>query len=94
MASVQGRPRPGQGYKGGIQLHATIDGYGGDASRLADVELIRSVLDQYPDEIGMTNIVPHVIEYVGDKPEDWGVSGFVLIASHISIHTFVERRYV
>jgi S-adenosylmethionine decarboxylase len=77
-------------------LHATIDGYGGDASRLADVELIRSVLDRYPNEIGMTKIsVPHVIEYVGEKPEDWGVSGFVLIAeSHISIHTFVERRYV
>jgi S-adenosylmethionine decarboxylase len=77
-------------------LHATIDGYGGDAAKLADVELIRSVLDRYPSEIGMTKIsVPHVIEYVGEKPEDWGVSGFVLIAeSHISIHTFVERRYV
>jgi S-adenosylmethionine decarboxylase len=77
-------------------LHATIDGYGGDAERLADIELIRSVLDRYPGEIGMTKIsVPHVIEYVGEKPEDWGVSGFVLIAeSHISIHTFVERQYL
>lgn len=76
-------------------MHVTIDGYGGDAARLADVELIRSLLDRYPGEIGMTKIsVPHVIEYVGEKPEDWGVSGFVLIAeSHISIHTFVERRY-
>lgn len=35
------------------------------------------------------------MEYVGEKPEDWGVSGFVLIAeSHISMHTFVERRYL
>lgn len=77
-------------------MHATIDGYGGDAAKLADVELIRSLLDRYPGEIGMTKIsVPHVMEYVGEKPEDWGVSGFVLIAeSHISIHTFVERRYV
>lgn len=77
-------------------MHVTIDGYGGDASRLADIELIRSLLDRYPGEIGMTKIsTPHVIEYVGEKPEDWGVSGFVLIAeSHISIHTFVERRYV
>ncbi|MGI8553608.1 MAG: S-adenosylmethionine decarboxylase [Dehalococcoidia bacterium] len=77
-------------------MHVTIDGYGGDATKLADVELIRSMLDRYPGEIGMTKIsVPHVMEYVGEKPEDWGVSGFVLIAeSHISIHTFVERRYV
>jgi len=77
-------------------LHLTIDGYGGDAGKLADTELIRSVLDRYPGEIGMTKIsTPHVMEYVGEKPEDWGVSGFVLIAeSHISIHTFVDRRYV
>jgi S-adenosylmethionine decarboxylase len=77
-------------------LHVTIDGYGGDAAKLADSELIRSLLDRYPGEIGMTKIsVPHVMEYVGEKPEDWGVSGFVLIAeSHISIHTFVERRYL
>jgi len=77
-------------------LHLTIDGYGGDASKLADTELIRSVLDRYPGEIGMTKIsVPHVMEYVGEKPEDWGVSGFVLIAeSHISLHTFVGRGYI
>jgi S-adenosylmethionine decarboxylase len=77
-------------------LHVTIDGFGGDANKLADVELIRSLLDRYPAEIGMTKIsTPHVIRYVGSKPEDWGVSGFVLIAeSHISIHTFVERRYL
>ena len=77
-------------------MHVTIDGYGGDASKLADIELIRSLLDRYPGEIGMTKIsTPHVMEYVGEKPEDWGVSGFVLIAeSHISIHTFVERQYV
>jgi len=80
----------------GDPLHLTIDGYGGDASKLADAELVRSVLDRYPGEIGMTKIsVPHVTEYVGDKPEDWGVSGFVLIAeSHISLHTFVERGYI
>src|SRR5688572_26192810 len=38
---------------------------------------------------------PFVMPYVGDKPEDWGVSGFVLIAeSHIAIHTFPDRGYV
>ena len=77
-------------------MHLTIDGYGGDRALLADENLVRDLLDRYPDEIGMTKIsVPHVMPYVGSKPEDWGVSGFVLIAeSHISVHTFPERGYV
>jgi S-adenosylmethionine decarboxylase len=38
---------------------------------------------------------PLVFRYIGSSHEDWGISGFVFIAeSHISIHTFVERRYV
>ncbi len=77
-------------------MHLTIDGYGGDPQLLADEALVRGILDRYPAEIGMTKISePHVLRYVGSKPEDWGVSGFVLIAeSHISIHTFPEHRYV
>ena len=48
-------------------MHLTIDGYGGDASKLADAELVRSVLDRYPGEIGMTKIsvprnAPHAIQ--------------------------------
>jgi len=38
---------------------------------------------------------PYVFKYSGVKPEDWGLSGFVLIAeSHISIHTFPEKNFV
>ena len=38
---------------------------------------------------------PFVFEYSGVKPEDWGVTGFVIIAeSHISVHTFPEHGYV
>jgi S-adenosylmethionine decarboxylase len=57
---------------------------------------VRSLLDLLPGEIEMTKIAPpFVYRYVGEKPEDWGVSGFVLIAeSHIAIHTFPERGYV
>lgn len=71
-------------------MHVTIDGFGGNPAQLGDLELVRNLLDRYPDEIGMTKIsVPHVFEYSGVKPEDWGVSGFVLIAeSHIAVHTF------
>ncbi len=77
-------------------MHLIIDGYGGNSQTLQDAELIYQLLDRYPDEIGMTKISPpQVSKYLGSKPEDWGVSGFVLIAeSHISIHTFPERRYM
>ena len=38
---------------------------------------------------------PYVFRYTGIKPEDWGVSGVVLIAeSHISIHTFPDKQYI
>jgi S-adenosylmethionine decarboxylase len=77
-------------------MHVTIDGFGGDREKLASVELVYDLLDRYPGEIGMTKISePQVRSYVGEKPEDWGVSGFVLIAeSHITIHTFVEHGQV
>jgi S-adenosylmethionine decarboxylase len=77
-------------------MHVTIDGFGGNPALLADEAMVRDLLDRYPGEIGMTKISePHVFEYHGDKPDDWGVSGFVLIAeSHIAIHTFPEHRQV
>ena len=77
-------------------MHVTIDGFGGDRHKLSDENLVRALLDRYPQDIGMTKIAPpHVFRYVGKKPDDWGVTGFVLIAeSHISIHTFPEHNFV
>lgn len=77
-------------------MHLIIDGYGGNAQKMQDVELIYQLLDRYPEEIGMVKLSPpHVAKYIGSKPEDWGISGFILIAeSHISIHTFPERCYI
>ena len=77
-------------------MHLIIDGYGSNSDILQNEEFIYRLLDQYPAEIGMTKIAPpYVIRYVGAKPEEWGISGFVLIAeSHISIHTFVEQCHV
>jgi S-adenosylmethionine decarboxylase len=77
-------------------MHLTIDGYGNNPDLMQDEQFIYQMLDSYPARIGMTKIsTPHVFRYVGSKPEDWGISGFVFIAeSHISIHTFVERCYV
>lgn len=77
-------------------MHLTIDGYGGDRELLGSEELVRSFLDRYPGEMNMTKITePFVMRYVGVKPEDWGVTGFVIIAeSHLAVHTFPDRGYV
>jgi S-adenosylmethionine decarboxylase len=77
-------------------MHLTIDGYGNDPEIMRNEQFIYHILDSYPARIDMTKIsTPHVFRYVGSKPEDWGISGFVFIAeSHISLHTFVERCYI
>ena len=77
-------------------MHLTIDGLDCNRDRLTDEKLVRDFLDQFPEKIGMHKISePHAFEYHGDKPEDWGVSGFVLIAeSHIAVHTFPEHQQV
>ncbi len=80
----------------GFGLHLTLDGYGGNPEQLANLDLIYEFLERCPDLIHMTKIMPpYVFKYHGKVPEDWGVSGFVLIAeSHISIHTFPDRAYL
>lgn len=77
-------------------MHLVVDGYGAHPEKLRDTELVYRFLDECPDAIGMTKIVPpQVYTYHGRTPEDWGVSGFVIIAeSHISVHTFPDRRYI
>ncbi len=77
-------------------MHLVVDGYGADAAKLRDTDLVYRFLDEYPRAIGMTKIVPpQVYTYHGKTPQDWGVSGFVLIAeSHISVHTFPDRQHI
>jgi len=74
-------------------MHVIVDGYGGDPQQLSDENEVGALLDQYPQAMGMTKIAPPtVVRYRGPKPEDWGLSGFVMIAeSHISVHTFPQR---
>jgi S-adenosylmethionine decarboxylase len=80
----------------GFGPHLMMDGYGCDKKKLQDLNLIYRLLDELPTRIGMTKIMPpYVFKYSGLRPEDWGLSGFVLIAeSHISIHTFPEKNFV
>ena len=77
-------------------MHLVVDGYGADPERLTDEDMLFAFLDEYPAVIGMTKMItPQVYTYRGKTAEDWGLSGFVLIAeSHISVHTFPDRGYV
>ena len=77
-------------------MHLAVDGYGADPDKLKDEDLVHQFLDEYPSAIGMKKIAPpQVYTYRGKYPEDWGVTGFVLIAeSHISVHTFPDRGYI
>ena len=77
-------------------MHLIIDGLGCDPAQISDPEHVRRFLDAYPEAIGMTKVLPPSVHtYKGPKPEDWGISGFVIIAeSHISVHTFPDRGYI
>ena len=77
-------------------MHLILDGFGADPQKLQDLDATFTLLDNYPSKIGMTKIMPpYVFRYNGVKPEDWGISGVVLIAeSHISIHTFPNKGYI
>jgi S-adenosylmethionine decarboxylase len=80
----------------GFGTHLMLDGYGCDRERLENLSLIYNFLSEYPARIEMTKIMPpYVFRYEAKNQEDWGISGFVLIAeSHISIHTFPEKNYL
>ena len=75
----------------GYGPHLTFDGYGSDPDLLDDMRVVFEFLLNLPAILGMNKLTqPYVLRYDGgDKPEDRGVTGFVIIAeSHISIHTY------
>jgi len=76
--------------------HLIVDGYACDPGRLADVERVRAFLDGLPERIGIKKIIPaYAFPWRDCQPEDWGVTGFVLIStSHIALHTFPERAFL
>lgn len=77
-------------------MHLIVDGFGANTEMLESEDFVYRFLDEYPARIDMTKVAPpYVFRYVGSKPQDWGVSGFVVIAeSHIAIHTFPERGLI
>ncbi|MFH1182440.1 MAG: S-adenosylmethionine decarboxylase [Candidatus Woesearchaeota archaeon] len=83
--------------KFGFGPHLVLDGYEADEKRLSNLQFVYGFLDKLPDVIGMRKITPPYVFYYdgGAKPEDDGITGFVIIAeSHISIHTYPRKRFL
>ena len=74
--------------------HLVIDAFVDDAEKISKVEPIFELLNDLPEQIEMTKITqPYVFRYSGVVPDDWGITGMVIIAeSHLSIHTFPEHK--
>lgn len=77
-------------------MHLVIDGHNGNPEILQNQTLVSKFLEELPHEIGMVKLMnPQVNKYEGKSSQDWGISGFVIIAeSHISVHTFPARKYI
>ncbi len=87
----------GKGETCTFGVHLTLDGYRGNPEKLNDPELMKRILDDLPDKMGMEKISEPFIKRAEPRniKDGGGYSGFVLIAeSHISIHTFPKKKFV
>lgn len=78
-------------------LHLMLEAYDCDPDVLSDKNLVKHLLDTLPMEIGMRKLIEPVVVFAegNDKRDPGGWSGFVIIQeSHISIHTFIKRRFI
>lgn len=78
-------------------IHVMYDGYGGDVSKLADVEGVYNLCYTLAKELGIgPKEALHVIPYFkGLVPEDSGVSAlFVFPQGHFTVHTFDKKNTV
>ena len=77
-------------------VHLTFDGYGGSYDKLNDEKLVRQVLFDLPNVLGMNLLAPPQVFFAAGKVKDpGGWSGFVVIQeSHISLHTFPAKGFL
>ena len=80
----------------GFGPHLMIDGYNANPDKLANPDLIRRVLDELPQQMEMTKVLPPFVYRHNDgQPGLQGVTGVVIIAeSHLAIHTFPNKRFI
>lgn len=71
----------------------TLNCYDCSKEKLSDMGLVFDALSVFPEKLGLPKIMPpYVFKYEGEKPEDWGLSGTVLIdGSHVTINTFPDK---
>lgn len=76
--------------------HLMIEANGCNFEKLTDIKLLTDLLDKLPIKMDMTKVMPpYVFEYKGEVPDDWGLSGIVIIAeSHLAIHTFPDKGFI
>ena len=77
--------------------HVTIDGYGGNPELLNNKDLILTCFTELREKLGMHALIEPVIVEAFDNgiKDPGGWSGFVIIAeSHISVHSFPNRRFI
>ncbi len=78
-------------------LHLMLDMYNCIPQVLNDKDLVLNILKKLPKELGMKILIRPVVAFAqpNGKKDPGGWSGFVVIQeSHISIHTFIKRRFV
>lgn len=78
-------------------LHLMLDMYNCMPEVLNDKKLVLNILQTLPKELGMKILLDPVVAFAqpNGKRDPGGWSGFVMIQeSHISIHTFIKRRFV
>jgi len=76
--------------------HLILDLNNCKSAALNSLEACFAFLNDLPEKIGMSKITqPYIFRYSGEIPEDNGITGVVIIAeSHISIHTYPQKRFV
>lgn len=76
--------------------HLMLEASGCNYNKLIDIKLLTKLLDNLPEKMNMTKVMPpYVFEYKGLLPEDWGLSGIVIIAeSHLAFHTFPDKGFL
>ena len=78
-------------------LHLMLDMYNCAPEVLNDKELVKNILEKLPKKLSMKILVEPVVVFAqpNGRRDPGGWSGFVMIhESHISIHTFIKRRFV
>jgi len=80
----------------GYGPHLMLDLNECDPAILDNLEACFKILNDLPAQIGMTKITqPYVFRYDGHFPAEAGITGVVIIAeSHISLHTYPEKKYI